>query len=91
VPIQDRPEINIPQDLNENFDQETTSQLEGVADVEDEMPLGGLFGPRIHRTPPPVGPILLALGNIRKNATRRPPRHIWLFRTIASFIQEVGS
>jgi hypothetical protein len=75
VPIQHRPKINIPQDLNENLDQETALQLEGVADPEDEMPLGRLFGPRIRRTPLPVGPTLVMLGNARRNAVTGPPRY----------------
>jgi hypothetical protein len=75
VPVQYGPEINIPQDLNENLDQETAPQLEGVADPKDEMPLGGLFCPHIHRMPPLVGPTLVALGNVRRNAATRPPRY----------------
>ena len=75
-----RLEINIPQDLNENLDQETTPQLEGVVDPKDEMPLGRLFCPHVHRMPPPIGPTLVALSNVRRNAAIRPPRHqmgIW--------------
>jgi hypothetical protein len=73
VLIQDGPEFNIPQQLNENFDQETAPQQESVADTEDEMPLDGIFRPRIRRMPPPVHPTLVRLGNTRKNAVRRPP------------------
>jgi hypothetical protein len=78
--VQHKPEINIPQDLNESLDQETAPQLEGVADPKDEMPLGGLFCPHIHRMPPLVGPTLVTLGNARKNATRRPPRNHMVVR-----------
>ena len=38
VPIRHEPEINIPQDLNENLDQEIAPQLEGVVNAEDRCP-----------------------------------------------------
>jgi hypothetical protein len=75
VPGQQGPEINIPQRLNENLDQESAPQLEGATDIEDKMPLDGIFCPRVHRTPPPVGLTLVTLGNARRNVARRPPRY----------------
>jgi hypothetical protein len=39
------------------------------------MLLDGTFRPCVHRTAPPVGPILVMLGNARRNAARRSPRH----------------
>ena len=58
--------------------------MEGAIDPEDEMLLGGVFHPRIHYMPPLVGPTLVSLGNARRNAIRRPPRHqivVWNNRT----------
>jgi hypothetical protein len=68
-------EINILEGLNENLNQGTIPQLEGAIDPEDEMPLGGIFHPSVHRTAPPVGPTLVTLGNARRNGVRRPPRY----------------
>jgi hypothetical protein len=59
VPVQQGPEINIPEGQNENVDQETAPQLEGATDPEDEMVLDGTFRPYVHRTAPPVGPTLV--------------------------------
>jgi hypothetical protein len=59
--------------------------LEGATDPEDEMPLDGIFRPRIHRTTPPVGPTLVILGNANRNGIRRLPRHhmvVWNNRSI---------
>jgi hypothetical protein len=75
VPVQQGPEINIPEGLNENLNQGTTPQLEGATDPEDEMPLGGIFRPSVYRTAPPVGPTLVMLGNARRNGIKRLPRH----------------
>jgi hypothetical protein len=80
VPIQQGPEINIPEGLNENLNQETVPQLEGATDPEDEMPLVGIFCPRVHCTAPPVGPTLVTLGNERRNGVRRLPRHHTIVR-----------
>jgi hypothetical protein len=66
VPVQQGSEINIPEGLNENLNQGTVPQLEGAIDPEDEMPLGGIFRPYVHRTAPPVGPTLVMLGNTRR-------------------------
>jgi hypothetical protein len=75
VLVQQGPEINIPEGLNENLNQGTAPQLEGATDLEDEMPLGGIFHPSVHRMARPVGPTLVMLGNERRNGIRRPPRH----------------
>jgi hypothetical protein len=61
VPVQQRPEINIPEGLNENLNQGTAPQLEGATDPEDEMLLDGTLHPYVHRTAPPVGPTLVIL------------------------------
>jgi hypothetical protein len=45
VPVQHGPEINIPQDLIKNLDQETAPQLEAIADAKNEMPLAGFICP----------------------------------------------
>jgi hypothetical protein len=75
VPVEQGPEINIPEGQNENVDQETAPQLEGATDPEDEMVLDGTFCPCVYRTAPHVGPTLVMLGNAGRNAARRPPRH----------------
>jgi hypothetical protein len=80
VPVQQGPEINIPEGHNENVDQETAPQLEGATDPEDEMVLDGTFCPCVHRTAPPVGPTLVMLGNVGRNAARRPPQHYTVVR-----------
>jgi hypothetical protein len=75
VPVQQRPEINIPEGLNENLNQGTAPQLEGATDPENEMLLGGIFCPSVHHTAPPIGPTLVTHGNARRNGVRKPPRH----------------
>jgi hypothetical protein len=39
------------------------------------MPVDGIFCPHIHRTPPPIGPTLVMLGNARRNVVRSPPQY----------------
>jgi hypothetical protein len=68
----------------------TAPQLEGATDPEDEMPLGGIFCPCVHRTAPPVGPTLVTLGNARKNGVRRPPRHHMVVRNIRNIHGRTG-
>jgi hypothetical protein len=85
VPVQQGPEINIPEGLNENLNQGTAPQLEGATDPEDEMPLDGIFCPSVHRTAPPVGPTLVTLGNARRNGINMLPRYytvVWNNRGI---------
>ena len=84
VPVQQQPQINIPEGLNENLNQGTAPQLEGATDSQDEMPLGGIFCPNIYRTAPPIGPTLVMLGNARKNGVRRPPKHQTVVRNNCS-------
>ena len=57
--VQQGPKINVLEGLNENLVQETTHEVEGATDHEDEMPLDGVFRPRVHRTLPPIGPTLV--------------------------------
>jgi hypothetical protein len=54
---------------------------EGAADIDDNMPLNGVFPPCVQGTATPVGPTLVRLGNERRNASRRPPRHNTIART----------
>ena len=75
MPVQQGLEINVPEGLNENLVEETTLEVEGAPDHEDEMLLGGVFCPRIHRTLPPVGPTLDSLGTVRTNVVRRLSQH----------------
>jgi hypothetical protein len=80
VPVEQGPEINIPEGQNENIDQETAPQLEGAIDPEDEMLLDGTFRPCVHRIVPPIGPTLVTFGNARWNVARRLPRHHMVVR-----------
>jgi hypothetical protein len=73
VPVEQGRKINIPKGQNENVDQETTAQLEGAIDSEDEMLLDGTLRPCVHHITPPIGPTLVMLGNTGRNAARRPP------------------
>jgi hypothetical protein len=59
----------------ENVNRMPALEDEGVVDIDDNMPLNGIFPPCVQRTETPVGPTLVRLGNERKNASRRPPRH----------------
>jgi hypothetical protein len=51
------------------------SEDEDATDIEDNMPLNGAIPRRVQRTAIPIGPTLVKLGNERRNASRRPPRH----------------
>jgi hypothetical protein len=44
------------------------------------MLLDGTFHPCVHRMAPPVGLTLVMLGNARRNAARKPPRHHTVIR-----------
>jgi hypothetical protein len=44
------------------------------------MLLDRTLRPCVHRTAPPVGPTLVMLGNVGRNAARRPPRHYMAVR-----------
>jgi hypothetical protein len=59
----------------ENVNRMPIPEDEGAADTNDNMPLNGVFPPCVQRTATPVGPTLVMLGNERRNALRRPPRH----------------
>jgi hypothetical protein len=80
VPVEQGREINIPEGQNENVDQEIAPQLEGAIDLEDEMLLDGTLHPCVHCTAPPIGPTLVMLGNVGRNAARRLPRHYTVVR-----------
>jgi hypothetical protein len=73
VLVEQGPEINIPEEQNENVDLETAPQLKGATDPEDEILLDETFCPCVHRTTPPVGLTLVMFGNAGRNAARRPP------------------
>jgi hypothetical protein len=90
VPVQQGPEINIPEGQNENIDQETAPQLEGAIDPKDEMVLDGTFCPCVQRTAPLVGPTLVMLGNAGRNAARRPPQHYTVVRNNRSTDGGIG-
>jgi hypothetical protein len=49
-------------------------QDNGVADIDDNMPLVGVFPCCIQRMTAPIGPTLVKLGNKRRIASKRPPR-----------------
>ena len=68
-------EFNNLQQVNENFDHRTTPQQEGVVKTEDDISLDGIFLPCVQCTPPLVGPTLVRLGNVRKNAIRKLAQH----------------
>jgi hypothetical protein len=65
----------------ENDNRMPASEDEDVADTEDNMPLNGAFPCRVLPTATPLGPNLVRLGNERRNASRRPPRHNTVART----------
>jgi hypothetical protein len=52
-----------------------------AADTEDNMPLNVACPGHVQSTATPVGPTLVRLGNERRNASRRPPRHNTVART----------
>jgi hypothetical protein len=54
------------------------------------MPLGGIFRPNIDRTAPPVGPILVTLGNARRNGVRRPLQQHTVIRNNPSIHGRIG-
>ena len=57
------------------------SEDEDAADIEDNMPLNGAFPHCVQPTTIRVGPNLVRLGNKRRNASRRLPRHNTVART----------
>jgi hypothetical protein len=52
-----------------------------ATDIEDNMPLNVAYSSHVQPTATPVGPTLVRLGNERRNASRRPPRHNTVART----------
>jgi hypothetical protein len=57
------------------------SEDEDAADTEDNMPLNIACPGLVQPTATPIGPTLVRLGNERRNASRRPPRHNMVART----------
>ena len=54
---------------------------EDVADIEDNMPLNVAYLGHVQPMETSIGPTLVRLGNERRNASRRLPRHNTVART----------
>jgi hypothetical protein len=65
----------------ENVNRMPAFEDEDAADTEDNMPLNVACPGLVQPTATPIGPTLVRLGNERRNASRRPPRHNTVART----------
>jgi hypothetical protein len=72
VPIRDWADCNNPQQFSENFDHVTDSQCKGIAEIDENTPIGQVFSVLMRGMPPLVGPTLAWLGNVRTSVLRRP-------------------
>jgi hypothetical protein len=61
--------------LNGNVNHMAEPQDKGAVDIDDNMPLVGIFPCCVQRMAAPLGPTLVRLGNERRNASKRPPRY----------------
>jgi hypothetical protein len=73
--VGDGPECSNPKQLNENVSYMPTLEDKDAVDIDDNMPLVGIFPCCVQHTPTLVGPTLVMLGNERRNASRRRLRH----------------